>query len=323
MRQAVDLLDQAVRRDPSFFDAYCQLAVAHGYIYAVLGSIILPPGSPKPKRLFWPRHACGQMPAETHLARAQYLYFGLRDYAGALAELEVARRTLSNDARIFELTGYILRRRGQREEGLRNLERALELDPRNFFILQQIALSYENLRRFRDAISALDRALTIVPDNSERRLLVLRLSFAGKRTLVRSTRRLIQSWRGIPPRLRPRPIAGSFARWSSAIRLRPSGPWSRSATISAGANSAINLSRNFGEGLLARVMKDEARARAAFGAARAEQEKIVQAQPDYGPALCVLASSMPLWGAKKQPWRKDGGRSHFFPWKRTPSMAAA
>ena len=50
----------------------------------------------------------------------------------------------------------------------------------------------------------------------------------------------------------------------------------------------IILSRNFGEGLLARMTKDEARARTAFEATRAEQEKIVQAQPDYGPALCVL-----------------------------------
>ena len=51
---------------------------------------------------------------------------------------------------------------------------------------------------------------------------------------------------------------------------------------------AIILSRSFGEGLLARITKDEARARTAFEAARAQQEKIVQAQPDYGPALCVL-----------------------------------
>ena len=36
------------------------------------------------------------------------------------------------------------------------------------------------------------------------------------------------------------------------------------------------------------MMKDEARARAAFGAARAEQDKIMQAQPDFGPGLCVL-----------------------------------
>ena len=50
----------------------------------------------------------------------------------------------------------------------------------------------------------------------------------------------------------------------------------------------ITLSRSFGEGLLARMTKDEARARTAFEAAHAQQEKIVQAQPDYGPALCVL-----------------------------------
>ena len=36
------------------------------------------------------------------------------------------------------------------------------------------------------------------------------------------------------------------------------------------------------------MTKDEARARTAFEAARPQQEKIVQAQPDYGPALCVL-----------------------------------
>jgi len=44
-----------------------------------------------------------------------YLYYGQRDYAGALTELESVRRALPNDPRLFELTGYILRRRGQHE----------------------------------------------------------------------------------------------------------------------------------------------------------------------------------------------------------------
>ena len=65
------------------------------------------------------------------------------------------------------------------------------------------------------------------------------------------------------------------------------------ALVAVGDNACwsegvITLSRSFGEGLLARMTKDEARARTAFEAARAQQEKIVQAQPDYGPALCVL-----------------------------------
>ena len=36
------------------------------------------------------------------------------------------------------------------------------------------------------------------------------------------------------------------------------------------------------------MVHDHVKARAAFAAARAKQEKIVQAQPDYGPAFCVL-----------------------------------
>src|SRR6266853_3333077 len=102
---------------------------------------------------------------EAHMAHAEHLYRGYLDHDGALAVLEIARRTLPNDPRVFELTGYILRRRGRQNEGLQSLQRAVELDPRNFFTLQQIALSYQFLGRYADSITALDRALAIVPDN--------------------------------------------------------------------------------------------------------------------------------------------------------------
>ena len=171
------------------------------------------------------------------MARAQYLYYGLRDYAGALAELEIARRALPNDPRLFELTGYILRRRGQQEEGLRNLQRAVELDPRNFNTLQQIAVSYQILGRYAEAIAALDRALAIVPDNVETRAIVHNMNSAGKRTLGRCTRRLMQSSRkGRAPLSAPR-TTGSFALWPNAIRLRPNERSSRWATIHAGTKT--------------------------------------------------------------------------------------
>src|SRR5205823_839537 len=102
---------------------------------------------------------------EAHFARAEHLYRGYLDYDGALAELEIARRTLPNDPRVAELTGYIQRRQGKQEEALRSLQRAAELDPRNFFTLQQIALSYLGLRRYADEIAVLDRALAIKPDD--------------------------------------------------------------------------------------------------------------------------------------------------------------
>ena len=165
-RKAIELLDEAVKRDPSFFDAYCQLAYAHEQVY---GSDHTPARLALAEAAVQAATRLRPDAAETHLARANYLYYGLRDYAGALAELEIARRALPNDPRLFELTGYVLRRRGQQEEGLRNLQRAVELDPRNFFTLQQIAISYQSLGRYAEAIAALDRASAIVPDNVETR----------------------------------------------------------------------------------------------------------------------------------------------------------
>ncbi len=226
--------------------------------------------------------------AETHLARAQYLYYGLRDYAGALAELEIARRALPNDPRLFELTGYILRRRGQQEEGLQNLERAVELDPRNFYTLQQIALSYQILGRYAESIAVLDRVLSIVRDNVDTRAVraLYQLCWKGDTQPLHQT---IDAILAQEPSAIPK-VADNWFFYALAERDPAA---AERALVALGDNpfwsdSTIILSRSFGEGLLARMTKDEARARTAFEAARAQQEKIVQAQPDYGPALCVL-----------------------------------
>jgi hypothetical protein len=66
----------------------------------------------------------------------------------------------------------------------------------------------------------------------------------------------------------------------------------------------VQFHRNSGEGLVARMSKDEPKARAAFTAARAEQEKIVQAQVDYGPAVCVLGLIDAGLGRKEEALRE-------------------
>jgi TolB-like protein/Tfp pilus assembly protein PilF len=287
-RKAIELLDEAVKHDSSFFDAYCQLAYAHEIAYAVRGYDHTPARLDLAEAAVQAATRLRPDAAETHLARAQYLYYGLRDYTGALAELEIAGRALPNDPRLFELTGYILRRRGQQEEGLRNLERAVELDPRNFYTLQQIALSYQFLGRYAEAIAALDRASAIMPDNVE----------------TRANRGLwYMCWEGDTWPLH-QTIDAILAQGSGAI-VSAADIWffcalaerdpaaAERALVALGDNQcwnegAIILSHSFGEGLLARITKDETRARTAFEAARARQEKLVQAQPDYGPPLCVL-----------------------------------
>ncbi len=288
LRKAIELLDEAVKRDPSFFDAYCQLAFAHEQLYATRGSDHTPARLALAEAAVQAATRLRPDAAETHLARAQYLCYGLRDYAGALAELEIARRTLPNDPRLFELTGYVLRRRGQQEESLRNLERAVELDPHNFFTLKQIALRYGQLRRYAEAIAAVDRALAIVPDNVETRAsreLYYLYWKADTRPLHQTIDAILAQGRGV--------IATAADTWFFCALAERDPAAAERALVALGDNSVsleppINLSHSFGEGLLARMTKDEARARTAFGAARAQQEKIVQAQPDYGPPLCVL-----------------------------------
>src|SRR5438309_4546363 len=288
LRKAIELLDEAVKRDPSFFDAYCQLARAHEELYAVLGFDHTPARLALAEAALQAATRLRPDAAETHLARAQYLYYGLRDYAGALAELEIARRGLPNDPRLFELTGYILRLRGQQEEGLQNLERAAELDPRNFYTLQQIAVSYQFLGRYAEAIAALDRALAIVPDNVETRT-QRELFYAFWKADTRPLRQTIDAILAQGPGA----IASAADNWFFCGLAERDPAAAERALVAVGDNpcwneGVINLSRSFGEGLLARMTKDEARAHTAFEAARAQQEKIAQAQPDYGPALCVL-----------------------------------
>jgi serine/threonine-protein kinase len=52
------------------------------------------------------------------------------------------------------------------------------------------------------------------------------------------------------------------------------------------------------------MTNDDASARAAFTVAREAQEKIVQAQPDYGPALCVLGLIDAALGRKEEALRE-------------------
>src|SRR5262249_56913274 len=66
----------------------------------------------------------------------------------------------------------------------------------------------------------------------------------------------------------------------------------------------VNFSRPFVEGVIARMTKDEGKARSAFTAARAEQEKIIEAQPNYGPPLCVLGLLDAALGRKEEALRE-------------------
>jgi hypothetical protein len=65
-------------------------------------------------------------------------------------------------------------------------------------------------------------------------------------------------------------------------------------------DEAVTLSRPFMDGVTARMAKDDDKARSAFTAARVEQEKIVEPQPNFGPAWCVLGLIDAALGRKEE-----------------------
>jgi tetratricopeptide (TPR) repeat protein len=124
--KAIELLDQAVGRDPNFFLAYCQLAYAHGQVYffnfdhtparsALVNSAVQKAAGLRPEA------------GETHLARAGYFYRCFEDSDRARAELTIAAHSLPNNSELVALVGYIDRRQGHWEASSRNLEKALQL----------------------------------------------------------------------------------------------------------------------------------------------------------------------------------------------------
>jgi TolB-like protein/Tfp pilus assembly protein PilF len=285
MLQAADLLNQAVARDPSFFQAYCLLVQAHDALYFfgcdhTAARLALAEAALKAAFRLQPDSG------EAHLARAWNLYQGHLDYDGALAELEIARRTLPNDPRVFELIGNITRRQGKFEEALRYLERALELDPRRLDILQNTAGHYQLLRRYAESATMWDRALAIKPDDAKTKVdrASLELDWKG------DTRPLHQTIDSIREKNPAAVQSVAYLWWICALAERDAAA-AANALEALPENftvDAIKFHRAFLEGLLARMTKDEAKARSAFAAARTQQEKVVQEQPDYGPAVCVL-----------------------------------
>src|SRR6266568_939823 len=167
--KAVQLLDQAVARDPAFLLAHCLLVYAHDDIYnynydrtetrlalaenSVRAAVRLQPDS-----------------GETHLAQAIHFYWGYLNYDRARDELAKAQHALPNNAQIFQFLGLIGRRQGRWDEAVRHLEHAVDLDPRNVDVIGDLESTYFNLRRYGEAIAMANRALALDPRSSSLRI---------------------------------------------------------------------------------------------------------------------------------------------------------
>jgi TolB-like protein/Tfp pilus assembly protein PilF/predicted Ser/Thr protein kinase len=275
--QAIELLNQAIARDPAFFLAYCRLAEAHDELYFDRFDYT-------PRRLELAKSAINSAfrlkpdSGEAHLALARHFYHGYLDYDHARNELAIAVRTLPNNARIFEWSGYIDRRQSRWHDAVRNFERAMELDPRNLKILTGAAVTYELMRNYGQARRTIDRLIALEPNNIDHRARRACIDL-DERADTRAAHSVVGT--GLPLRFYER---DAVAADRALAALSAQGE----DTFDARGIGGTRFSRAYLEGLVARMKGDAVTAQAAFTAARARQEEAVRARPDDGPVLCVL-----------------------------------
>ena len=183
----------------------------------------------------------------------------------------MVEHTRPNNSEIFELTGYMDRRQGRWEESARSLQRALGLDPRNFLILQQIALSYQEFRKFGPMAAALDQALILAPQDVDTRV----------------TRALVDlEWKADPRPLHDvvrtifeedQATAADLADQWFYLALCERDPAAAARVLSvmaaSGTSIDLNFPRTFCQGWAAYLKGDRDAAQTAFLAARAELQQ--------------------------------------------------
>jgi serine/threonine protein kinase/tetratricopeptide (TPR) repeat protein len=300
--EAVQLLDQAVARSPSFFDAYCQLAGAHDRIFFLNfdhtdARLKLAQAAIQSLQQLRPESG------DTHLALAQHYYYAHRDYGRARQELVLARLTLPNDSRIPLLAAYIDRRQGRWEKSLEEFTQALDLNPRDFSVLQQITLTYEALGRYREMAATLDRVLALSPKDVPSRV---------RRALV-----------DLEEHADPKAFytaVGAILSEDANASLCFVNPWLflvlRAPDPTAVQRALFNMTEcgcfdenipfpsSWCEGQLAKFRGNESAAQTAFNKARNELGQTVHNQPDYAAALCALGVVDAVLGNKEDAIRE-------------------
>ena len=147
----IQLLKQAIQRDPNFLLAYCQLARIYANRYGD-ETQYSDDQRVENARLAWEatESALRMRPdrGEPHLARAYY-YFMLSQYKEARSELDRARKLLPNDSEAIFLDGRLTRYEGSWDDALAKAHHAFELDPHNEYFVRWTAEVYSRLRRYR------------------------------------------------------------------------------------------------------------------------------------------------------------------------------
>jgi serine/threonine-protein kinase len=291
-RNAEQLYEQAIKLDPNFAAAFACLSMVESWVYHSLDPI----PARREKARFAADEALRLQPdlPEGHLALGFSYYYGDRDYERALAEFEIAKRDLPNEAQAYMAIGAIQRRQGKWAESTANLEKSASLDPKNLTLLFNLAFSYIAQRKFEDADKTLDRAMVAAPQSFSARGLKAYLAVVWKGDLRFAENELSS----LPPGTDPDGRLTSARVWLFLLERKFSDALQvlqqfRGETLANFSNAACP--KAFLEGVLYLNVGDKVKARAALERARVVSEQLLRESPDdaarhvqYGAILARL-----------------------------------
>src|SRR5437660_1079961 len=237
---------------------------------------------------------------EAHLAMGFSLYYGDNDFEGALKEFEIAQRGLPNEAEGYLALGAIQRRLGKWSESTASLEKAASLNPKDSWVLQNLALNYQMLRDFDAANKTIDRGLQINPTGVGLWEIKSKLAMAEKGDLS-VAEKAFQTVKSMPmsneEKLR---IAGVRAdlfllgrKYKEGLLEAESVPDDLLTSIPAALSGKYYLI-----GFARKALQDEAGARAAFQKAMDLLEAQLKQSPDVADMHIQLAKVLAYVGEK-------------------------
>jgi TolB-like protein/Tfp pilus assembly protein PilF len=308
---AITLYQQALGADPQFALAAAALARAHITMY------FNAPDRTE-ARLTQAKTAADRALAlqpglgEAHHALALYYYWGHRDYAAAVEQLQLARQTLPNSGDVVILLAAIARRQGHGADAIAGFQQATLVDPRSAFALDQLAFTYAALRRYAEADRAFAQAVAVTRDPKDEQVTQALNTVAWKGDLA--------PLRAALAALEP----GSDAYTGNLASLFLLNWWSRdyAAALSAGNTSTdndwadqanISLPRMLYVAWARQAAGDAAKATEAYSLVQKNASAALQQQPDVPELHLALAFADAGLGLKEEAVREGKRGAELLP----------
>jgi tetratricopeptide (TPR) repeat protein len=187
--------------------------------------------------------------------------------------------------------GAIDRRQARWDDALRSFDRAVELDPRNFLVVEEAGFTHGGLGHYAESNKLLKQATELSPKDY-----FVRIQLANNAYFERADLRPLRAQLNIFLKEGSEATSNAAEAFvSCALAERDRGAAEQALTFippEGSVNEIDNflMPRDWFVGLVARTSGDTARAHTAFAAARSAAEKTVKEQPNYAPAWSLLGA---------------------------------